>query len=59
MFVSKIGFIVSISRNLKFGAAEMIQSHKSRSLRIGTKGVEALCTKRGVWLHTLLVDNQF
>jgi hypothetical protein len=59
MFVNRIGFFMSISRNIKFGTAEMIQNRKTKSLLTSVKGVESIYAKRGFRLHTLLMDNEF
>jgi hypothetical protein len=57
MFVNKIAFFMSISRNIKFGTGEKIENRKSKSLMIGIKSIKSLYMKRGFQLHTLIMDN--
>jgi hypothetical protein len=59
MFVNKIPFFVSISRNLKFGTAEMIANRQRKTV---FKAVEHVCNlyrNRGFSVKFMLMDNEF
>ena len=59
MFINKIAFFVTISRNVKFGTSELITGQKAGVLMTAIKQVQDIYTKRGFKVDTLLMDGQF
>jgi hypothetical protein len=59
MFVNKIPFFVSISRNLKFGTAEMIANRQQRTVFNAIEHVCKLYRSRGFKVEFILMDNEF
>jgi hypothetical protein len=59
MFVNGIPFFVTISRNIKFGTAEMIQNQQAKTILTAINQVKATYVKRGFNITTLLMDGQF
>lgn len=59
MFVNKLPFFVTISRNIKFGTAVLITDQKHETLVKATKEVRNVYRKRGFILTTMLMDGQF
>jgi hypothetical protein len=59
MFVNKIPFFVTISRNIKFGTAEMIQNQMAKTILAAIKQVQSVYRKRGFTITTMLMDGQF
>jgi hypothetical protein len=59
MFVNKIPFFVSISRNLKFGTAEMIANRQQKTVFNAIEHVCKLYRSRGFKVEYLLMDNEF
>ncbi len=59
MFVNKIPFFMTISRNIKFGTAEMILNQKNSTLIAAIKQVKQIYMRRGFIIHTILLDGQF
>jgi Zinc knuckle len=59
MFVNKIPFFVTISRNIKFGTAEMIQNQQTKTILAAIKQVRSIYLKRGFNINTMLMDGQF
>ena len=59
MFVNKVAFFVTVSRNLKFGTTEMLPNQQSKTLLGAIKQVKAIYSRRGFIITTLLMDGQF
>jgi hypothetical protein len=59
MFVNKIPFFVSISRNLKFGTAEMIANRQQKTVFNAIEHVCKLYRSRGFKVEFILMDNEF
>jgi hypothetical protein len=59
MFVNKIPFFVSISRNLKFGTAEMIANRQQKTVFNAVEHVCKLYRGRGFKVEFILMDNEF
>ena len=59
MFVNRIPFLTSISRNLKFRTAETLHNRTTSQLVQCVKNVKALYTKRGFNLTAALMDGGF
>ena len=59
MFVNKIPFMMTISRHLKFGTAEMLKNQKDPALLASIKQVNRIYAKRGFRIRHLLMDGQF
>ncbi len=59
MFVNKLPFFVTISRNLKFGAAVLIADQKHETLVKAVRDVHNVYKKRGFKTDTMLMDGQF
>jgi hypothetical protein len=59
MFVNKIPFFVSISRNLKFGTAEMIANRQQKTMFNAVEHVCKLYRSRGFKVEFILMDNEF
>jgi hypothetical protein len=47
MFVNKIAFLLTISRGIKFGTAEILKDRKHLTIMSAIKHVVALYSKRG------------
>mgnify|MGYP006914687250 FL=1 len=59
MFVNKIPFFVTISRNIKFGTIEVLKNRKHPTILKAFKNVSALYKTRGVLLNMAHTDTQF
>ena len=59
MFVNKIAFFVTISRNIKFGTVEMLLNQQNKMILAAIKQVIKIYKKRGFVVSTLLMDGQF
>jgi hypothetical protein len=59
MFVNKIPFFVSISRNLKFGTAEMIANRQQKTVFNAIEHVCKLYRSRGFKVEFIMMDNEF
>jgi hypothetical protein len=59
MFVNKIPFLMTTSRNLRFGTAETIPSQADKNLLSSIKRVQAVYRTRGFHVTILLADGQF
>jgi Reverse transcriptase (RNA-dependent DNA polymerase) len=59
MFVNRIPFFVTISRNIKFCTAETLPNQEATSLLQALKHVRSIYSKRGFRIDTVLMDNQF
>lgn len=59
MFINKICFFMTISRNIKFYTAEMITNQKMPTILHAIKQLKAIYMKRGFNITTILMDGQF
>ena len=59
MFVNKIPFFVTVSRNIKFGTVEMIENKRNKTLLLAVQQVKSIYMRRGFILSTLLMDGEF
>ena len=59
MFVNKLPFFVTISRNIKFGTAVLITDQKHATLVKAVRDVHNVYKKRGFTIETMLMDGQF
>jgi hypothetical protein len=59
MFVNKLPFFVTISRNIKFCTVQLIPDQKSKTLVHAVWHVRATYMKRGFEIESLLMDGQF
>jgi hypothetical protein len=59
MFVNKLPFMVTISRNIKFCTAELILDQKQETLFAAIKAVRNIYAKRGFAVKCILMDGQF
>ena len=59
MFVNKLPFMVTISRNIKFCTAELILDQKQETLFAAIKAVRNIYAKRGFAAKFILMDGQF
>jgi hypothetical protein len=59
MFVNKLPFFVTISRNIKFSTAVLISDQKHATMMKVIRDVRAIYSKRGFQVKTMLMDGQF
>lgn len=59
MFVNKIPFLVTISRDIKFGTVKMIQNQKGTTIMKAIQAVAKVYQKHGFKVTNLLMDGQF
>ncbi len=59
MFVNKIPFFLSISRNIKFITATVLSNRKEESLVKALTEIYGVYRKRGFRIHTVLGDSEF
>jgi len=59
MFVNTVPFLVTISRNLKFGTIEVLPNRKITSILKGIKKVKDIYAKRGFRVTLGMMDNEF
>jgi hypothetical protein len=59
MFVNKIPFLVTISRSIKFGTAEMLANRQAKSLAAAMKNVIRLYKGRGFLVPFVIMDGEF
>jgi hypothetical protein len=59
MYANGIPFLVSISRHIKFGTAEMLKSESGAQLLASIKLVTQTYTTRGFLVTRMMVDGQF
>ena len=57
MFVNKLPFLVTISRNIKFSTAELLQNQQHGTILAAIKHVYQLYSKRGFKITTLLMTD--
>jgi hypothetical protein len=59
MFVNKIPFFMSISRNIRFITAAVLTNRKAASLVNALKDIYSVYRKRGFRINTILGDSKF
>jgi hypothetical protein len=59
MFVNRIPFLVSISRNLKFGTSEVLKNRKNATIIQAFKNIKGIYQKRGFKIVTCHADGEF
>jgi hypothetical protein len=59
MYVNRIPFLMTVSRHIKFGTAEMLKSESDASLLDAIKHVKKAYATRGFKLTYVLADGQF
>ncbi len=59
VFVNKLPFYVTISRNTKFGTAVLIANQTHKTLIKAAREVHNIYKKRGFVIETMLMDGQF
>jgi hypothetical protein len=59
MFVNKIPFFMSISRNIRFVTAAILTNRKVASLVSALKDIYSVYRKRGFRINTILGDSEF
>ncbi len=59
MYVNRIPFLMTVSRHIKFGTAEMLKSESDASLLDAIKDVKKAYATRGFKLTYILADGQF
>ena len=59
MYVSKIAFLVTVSRGIKFGTAETLKDRKHPTIMTAIKHVVAIYSQRGFRVNTAHTDNEF
>jgi hypothetical protein len=59
MFVNKIPFLVTISRKLKFGTAEMILNRTAKTIMTAIKNVQVIYQARGFIIDIMIMDGEF
>ena len=59
MFVNKIPYFMTISRNIKFGTAEVLQNQQSATILKAIKKVKSIYMQRGFKVSIMLMDGEF
>ena len=59
MFINKVAFLVTISRNLKFGTVEALPNRQIPTITQRLRSVVALYRHRGFEISAILTDNEF
>ena len=59
MYINKIPFFVTMSRNIKFSTAELMLDQKQETLVDHVKRIQRVYHKRGFRVSTFLMDGQF
>jgi hypothetical protein len=59
MFVNKIPFFMSISRNIRFITAEVLDNRKEPSLVKALKQIHGIYRQRGFRIHLIIGDSEF
>ena len=59
MFVNKVVFFVTISRNLRFGTTDMLPNQKSKTILGAIQQVKAIYSCHGFTISAILMDGQF
>ena len=59
MYINKLPFFVTMSRNIKFSTAELMVDQKHETLIDHVKRIQHVYMKRGFRINTFLMDGQF
>ena len=59
MYINKLPFFVTMSRNLKFSTAELMMDQKQATMVDHVKRIQSIYHKRGFRVSTFLMDGQF
>ena len=59
MYINKLPFFVTMSRNLKFSTAELMLDQKQATMVDHVKRIQSIYHKRGFRVSTFLMDGQF
>jgi predicted fused transcriptional regulator/phosphomethylpyrimidine kinase len=59
MKVNGVSFLMSISRHIKFGTAEFIESHHAKVILKAVTHLQNVYAKGGFWIVTILMDGEF
>jgi len=59
MAIHKIPFMVSTSRNIHFGTAELICNKTKWTIMTSIQQIVQACQARGFWVHNILGDGAF
>jgi hypothetical protein len=59
MFVNKIPFFMSISRNIRFGTSESLPNQSSKTIMAAIKKIKQLYSLRGFRITQMMMDGQF
>jgi len=59
MYINKIPFVMTTSRAIHFGTAELIKNEKISTIMIAIKQVIEAYEARGFRIHHILADGQF
>ena len=59
MYVNRISFVTTFSRNIKFTTVEAIQKRKKAQLVQSIKNVLPIYTQRGLQLDNALLDGEY
>jgi len=59
MYINKIPFVMTMSRAIHFGTAELIKNEKISAIMIAPKQVTEAYKARGFQIRQILVDGQF
>jgi hypothetical protein len=59
MFVNKLSFLITISRNIKCGTVEALKNRKLKELLLAIKSVKRMYILRGFKITSAHVDNEF
>lgn len=59
MFINRIPFLMTISRNIKFGTAERLENREAATIAKAIKNVHDIYRTRGFKVTTILMDGEF
>lgn len=59
MFINKISFLITISRNIKFGTIDVLDNRQVRTVVQKIRSVIRLYKHRGFEINTILADHEF
>ena len=59
MFVTKMSFIVSVSRNIKFNTVQKLKNKKKSTILVLIDAIIAQYRKLGFHINTIFIDQEF
>ena len=59
MFINKIPFFMTISRNIRFGTSESLFNQSSKTIMAAIKTIKQLYSQRGFRITQMMMDGQF